>query len=45
MRALAAEGNPAEGLRVYEALRLSLREQLGVSPSAATRAVYAELNA
>ena len=45
MRALAAEGNPAEALRVYEALRRSLREQLGVSPSAATRAVYAELNA
>lgn len=43
MQALAAQGNVAEALRVYSNLCDSLREQLGVSPSASTRAVYEQL--
>ena len=43
MRALAAEGNPAEALRVYDNLRSDLRDELGVSPSAETRALYERL--
>ena len=43
MQALAAQGNLAEGLRVYEQLCESLRDQLGVSPSPATRAIYEQL--
>ena len=44
MRALAAEGNRAEALHVYEATRVVLRDLLGVAPSAPTQAVYTELN-
>jgi DNA-binding SARP family transcriptional activator len=33
MEALAAQGNVAEGLRVYERLRMLLREELGATPS------------
>ncbi len=40
MRALAAQGNAAEALRVYTELCETLREQLGVSPCAASREVY-----
>ena len=40
MRALAAQGNVAEALRVYSDLCEVLREQLGVSPGAASQAVY-----
>jgi DNA-binding SARP family transcriptional activator len=40
MEALAAEGNLAEALHVYSQLSDCLREQLGVSPSPATREVY-----
>jgi DNA-binding SARP family transcriptional activator len=40
MEALAAEGNLAEGLHVYAQLSDCLREQLGASPSPATRHVY-----
>ncbi|MCH6468402.1 AfsR/SARP family transcriptional regulator [Sinomonas terrae] len=43
MRALAATGNVAEALRVYGELCDRLREQLGVSPSTASRAVYESL--
>jgi SARP family transcriptional regulator, regulator of embCAB operon len=43
MRALAAQGNVAEGLDVYQQLCACLRDQLGASPSPATRAVYEEL--
>jgi pimeloyl-ACP methyl ester carboxylesterase/DNA-binding SARP family transcriptional activator len=40
MRALVAEGNPAEGLRAYERLRLLLREELGTIPSVALSALH-----
>jgi DNA-binding SARP family transcriptional activator len=40
MEALAAQDNPAEALHVYEQLCHCLREQVGVSPGALTRAVY-----
>jgi DNA-binding SARP family transcriptional activator len=43
MQALAAQGNPAEALRVYSDLCDTLRDELGVSPSADTRAVYEQL--
>ena len=43
MRALAAQDNLAEALGVYSQLSECLREQLGVSPSPATRALYEEL--
>ena len=43
MRALAAQDNLAEALGVYGQLSECLREQLGVSPSPATRALYEEL--
>jgi SARP family transcriptional regulator, regulator of embCAB operon len=43
MRALAAEDNPAEALRAYEQLRATLRDELGVSPSPASQALYEEL--
>jgi DNA-binding SARP family transcriptional activator len=40
MEALAAQDNPAEALHVYEQLCNCLRDQVGVSPGALTRAVY-----
>jgi DNA-binding SARP family transcriptional activator len=43
MRALAAEGNDAEALGVYEGLRVRLREDLGVAPSRPTQDLYREL--
>jgi DNA-binding SARP family transcriptional activator len=43
MRSLAARGNDAEALRVYEQLRLRLREELGIDPSEATRALHLQL--
>ena len=43
MQALAAEGNLAEALGVYGQLSEYLREQLGVSPSPATRQLYQRL--
>jgi len=43
MRALAAAGDRAEALRVYEQCRVLLRDELGVDPSAETQAVYSEL--
>lgn len=44
MRALDRQGNPAEALGVYAGLQALLREELGVSPSAASQAVYTALN-
>jgi pentatricopeptide repeat protein len=43
MQALARQGNVAEALGVYSALRDLLREELGVSPCAETQAVYDHL--
>jgi len=43
MRAHAAVGNRAEALRVYERCRSVLSEELGVSPSPQTEAVYLEI--
>ena len=43
MRALAAQGNAAEALRVYADLCEVLRDELGVSPSAPLQAVYQSL--
>jgi DNA-binding SARP family transcriptional activator len=43
MQALAAQGNLAEALDVHGQLSECLREQLGVSPSPATRALYEQL--
>ncbi len=43
MRGLALQGNVAEALRVYTSLCDVLRDELGVVPCAATRAVHDEL--
>jgi DNA-binding SARP family transcriptional activator len=43
MRALAAQGNLAEALDAYGQLSECLRDQLGVSPSPATRELYESL--
>jgi SARP family transcriptional regulator, regulator of embCAB operon len=43
MQALAGEGNLAEALGVYGRLSECLRDQLGVSPSPATRELYERL--
>jgi len=43
MEALAASGNGAESLRVYDDLRLRLRDDLGIAPCGATRALHEEL--
>jgi SARP family transcriptional regulator, regulator of embCAB operon len=43
MEALDAEGNTAEALLVYEALRGRLREELGVTPSEPTQALHRRL--
>ena len=43
MEALAAQHNLAEALKVYSELSDRLREQLGVSPSPATRELYERL--
>jgi DNA-binding SARP family transcriptional activator len=43
MQALAAQDNLAEALTVYGTLADHLREQLGVSPSPATRELYQRL--
>jgi DNA-binding SARP family transcriptional activator len=40
MRTLDEQGNAAEALRVYTALRLLLRDELGVAPSAETQHLY-----
>ncbi|HEX6024498.1 MAG TPA: AAA family ATPase [Solirubrobacter sp.] len=43
MVALAASGNVAEALRVYEDLRVRLREELGAVPSPDVQELHAEL--
>jgi DNA-binding SARP family transcriptional activator len=43
MRALVARGNDAEAIRVYEELCRRLRDELGVSPSAASRELHSAL--
>jgi SARP family transcriptional regulator, regulator of embCAB operon len=43
MQALAAQGNLAEALGIYGELSHSLRDQLGVSPSPATRQLHEQL--
>jgi DNA-binding SARP family transcriptional activator len=43
MRSYAAEDNIAEALRVYDDLRVRLRDDLGIAPGAATQALYREL--
>jgi SARP family transcriptional regulator, regulator of embCAB operon len=43
MQALAAQDNLAEAITVYGDLSQCLRDQLGVSPSPATRALYEQL--
>lgn len=43
MEALAAQGNPAEALRVFDELRVRLRSELGVPPSAQTQDLHLRL--
>jgi len=43
MQALTAQGNLAEAVNIYGRLSRCLRDQLGVSPSPATRALYEQL--
>ena len=40
MEALERSGNVAEALRVYDRLRVTLREELGIPPSSAVQDVY-----
>jgi DNA-binding SARP family transcriptional activator len=43
MQALAARGNVAEALRVYEDARTLLRDELGIPPGPAIHEVHATL--
>jgi DNA-binding SARP family transcriptional activator len=43
MGALAARGNVAEALRIYDDLRLMLREELGAAPGAEVQALHERL--
>jgi DNA-binding SARP family transcriptional activator len=43
METLAARGNTAEALLVYDGLRVRLRDDLGASPSAATQELHRRL--
>jgi SARP family transcriptional regulator, regulator of embCAB operon len=43
MEALEQRGNVAEALRVYDRLRVMLREELGIAPSPAVQRVYRRL--
>jgi SARP family transcriptional regulator, regulator of embCAB operon len=43
MEALAAEGNVAEALRVYDGLRVLLREELGAAPGTAAQDLHRRL--
>jgi SARP family transcriptional regulator, regulator of embCAB operon len=43
MQILAARGNAAEALRVYEALRARLRDELGAAPAPELRALQGQL--
>jgi SARP family transcriptional regulator, regulator of embCAB operon len=43
MEALERSGNAAEALRVYDRLRIMLRDELGIAPSPAVQSVYRRL--
>jgi len=43
MEALERSGNAAEALRVYDRLRVMLRDELGIAPSPAVQTVYRRL--
>jgi pentatricopeptide repeat protein len=43
MRALAEQGNPAEALRVYERLRIVLRDELGTTPGTEAQRIHRQL--
>jgi SARP family transcriptional regulator, regulator of embCAB operon len=43
MEALEQRGNVAEALRVYDRLRILLRDELGIAPSPAVQSVYRRL--
>lgn len=43
MRVLALRGSSGEGLRVYDALRILLRDELGTAPSPATQELHRQL--
>jgi SARP family transcriptional regulator, regulator of embCAB operon len=43
MEALERSGNVAEALRVYDGLRITLRDELGIAPSPAVQSVYRRL--
>ncbi len=43
MEALERSGNVAEALRVYDRLRITLREELGIAPSPALQDVHRRL--
>lgn len=43
MRVLAARGNVAEALRVFDELRVRLREELGIAPGAALQELHRSL--
>jgi SARP family transcriptional regulator, regulator of embCAB operon len=43
MSLVTARGNPAEALRIYEALRERLRDELGANPAPALREMQAQL--
>ena len=43
MEALERSGNAAEALRIYDELRVTLRDELGVSPSSAVQDVHRRL--
>lgn len=43
MQVLAARGNPAEAVRVYDRARTLLRDELGIAPARELRALHEEL--
>jgi SARP family transcriptional regulator, regulator of embCAB operon len=43
IEALEQSGNVAEALRVYDRLRIMLRDELGIAPSPAVQGVYRRL--
>jgi DNA-binding SARP family transcriptional activator len=43
MEALERSGNVAEALRVYDRLRVTLRDELGIAPSPRVQDVYRRL--
>jgi SARP family transcriptional regulator, regulator of embCAB operon len=43
MEALERSGNVAEALRVYDQLRIMLRDELGIAPGPGVQTVYRRL--